>query len=308
MKILVGYDGSDCADAAIDDLARSGLGPGAQLLVVSAVDVWPHLPASSFQPLDQAALAQSAISVRRAHQLAAGAMEESRQLAQQGAARVSALLNDANVTSEARTEAPAAALLTMAQEWKSDLIVVGSHGRSALGRAMLGSVSQAVVTHAHCSVRVARRRKAPAGHGLRLIVGVDGSSYSAAAISAISMRHWPADTNVVVLVALDVRLALAMPVVEEQKADETGTPQWVKAMAEGAAAELRRAGLSAEVMMRYGDPKKVLVEEASAVDADCIFVGAKGYSRVGRLLLGSVSTAVSARAECSVEVIRAGGS
>ena len=39
-----------------------------------------------------------------------------------------------------------------------DLIVVGSHGRSALGRFMLGSVSQKVVTEAHCSVRVARGR------------------------------------------------------------------------------------------------------------------------------------------------------
>ena len=306
MKILVGYDGSECADAAIEDLARAGIGPNSEVMVLSGVDVWPHLPGSSFQEMDREAMAKSPLSVQRAHKLAAQAMEEARELAKQGAERVMKVIADAKVRSEARAEAPATALLGMAQEWRTDLLVVGSHGRSALGRAMLGSVSQAVVSNAHCSVRVARRRKASAGRGVRLVVGVDGSSNSAAAVSAIAMRSWPADTDVLVLVALDVRLALAMPAMGDQKADEEGTPEWVTAMAEGAAEELRRAGLSVESVLRYGDPKKVLVEEAKAVDADCIFVGARGHSRVQRLLLGSVSAAVSAKAQCSVEVVRAG--
>ncbi|HEV8379458.1 MAG TPA: universal stress protein [Tepidisphaeraceae bacterium] len=304
MRILLGYDGSDCADAAIEDLARAGIGSNCEVLVLSGVDVWPHLPASSFQELDRQAMVNSSLAVQRAHKLAGQAMEEARELAKQGAERIRKTLPDAKVKSETRPEAPATALLSMAEQWKPDLLVVGSHGRSALGRAMLGSVSQTVVTHAPCSVRVARRRKAPAARGVRLIVGVDGSSDSAAAVSAIAMRSWPADTDVVVLVALDVRLALAMPAID-QKADE-GTEMWVKAMAEGAAEELRRAGLGTETMLRYGDPKKVLVEEARAVDTDCIFVGARGFSRVQRLLLGSVSAAVSARAECSVEVVRSG--
>ena len=46
------------------------------------------------------------------------------------------------------------------------------------------------------------------------------------------------------------------------------------------------------------------LEEAERWGADCIFLGAKGHSRFERLLLGSVSTAVSARAHCSVEVVR----
>lgn len=306
MKILLGYDGSECADAAVDDLARAGVGADCQVLVLSAVDVWPELPASSFQELDPQANASSALAVQRAHQLAAQAMQEARELATQGAQRVSNAILGAKVSGEARPEAPATALLTMAHEWRADLVVVGSHGRWALGRAMLGSVSQAVVTHAPCSVRVARRRKTPVGRGLRLLVGVEGSSNSAAAISAIAMRTWPAETNVVVLVALDVRLALAMPVIEEQKEDQVGGEQWVKAMADAAADELRRAGLPAEIVLRHGDPKKVLLEEARATDIDCIFVGARGHSRVQRLLLGSVSSAVSAQAPCSVEVVRAG--
>ena len=50
--------------------------------------------------------------------------------------------------------------------------------------------------------------------------------------------------------------------------------------------------------------KSLLLEEAERWGADCIFVGARGLNRLERLLLGSVSTAVAARARCSVEVVR----
>ncbi|MFN8657431.1 MAG: universal stress protein [Candidatus Obscuribacterales bacterium] len=49
------------------------------------------------------------------------------------------------------------AIIDTAQDWHADLIVVGSHGRRGLSRFLLGSVSQAVVAHAPCSVAVIRR-------------------------------------------------------------------------------------------------------------------------------------------------------
>ena len=307
MKILIGYDGSQSADAAIDDLARAGIPAKSQVMVVSAVDVWPQLPASSFKELDKEAMVNRPVAVQRAHKLAAQAREEAGQLAAAGAQRVNGILGDATVAAEVRLEAPATAILTKAQEWQADLIVMGSQGRGALGRAMLGSVSQTVLSHAPCSVRVGRHRATPARPALRLIVGVDGSNNSASAVAAIAMRPWPAETDVLVLVALDVRLALATPAIEDRKTVQSGGEEWIRAMADGAANELRRSGLSVEVAVRHGDPKNVLLEEASAVDTDCIFLGARGQSRVQRLLLGSVSAAVSARAACSVEVIRGGG-
>jgi nucleotide-binding universal stress UspA family protein len=63
-------------------------------------------------------------------------------------------------------------------------------------------------------------------------------------------------------------------------------------------------GLDAAVMIRRGTPKHELLDEAESWQADCIFVGAKGVRGIDRLMLGSVSSAVSARAHCSVEVVR----
>jgi nucleotide-binding universal stress UspA family protein len=52
-------------------------------------------------------------------------------------------------------------------------------------------------------------------------------------------------------------------------------------------------------------PKRLLLSEAERWDADGVFVGARGLSRLERLLLGSVSMAAPPRAQCSVEVVRA---
>ena len=51
-------------------------------------------------------------------------------------------------------------ILDEAENWKADLIVVGSHGYRAWERFLLGSVSQAIVSHARCSVEVVRTREA----------------------------------------------------------------------------------------------------------------------------------------------------
>jgi nucleotide-binding universal stress UspA family protein len=62
--------------------------------------------------------------------------------------------------------------------------------------------------------------------------------------------------------------------------------------------------LVASPLIKEGDPKQLLCDEAERWGADCIFVGAKNLSRIDRFLLGSVSAAVAARAHCSVEVVR----
>lgn len=86
-------------------------------------------------------------------------------------------------------------------------------------------------------------------------------------------------------------------------ADEKNWDQ-VRLMFEPYAEKLRAAGLHAEVLIRRGHPADQILEEAHTWGADCIFVGAKGTRGIDRLLLGSVSSAVSARAHCSVEVVR----
>ena len=316
MRILIGYDGSNCAEAAIYDLRRAGLPADTEAVVMTSADVSPHLPASCYEPMDPQALAEQPQFIRTAHALAQAALAEAKTVASEGVRLVKAEFPTWKVESlTAGDFSPYRALIRKADEWRPDLVVVGSHGRSAAGRALLGSVSQNVLSHAICSVRVARFRedaRRVVGDPVRLVLGIDGSPDSAAAVSAVADRPWPDGSEVLVVIAIDPVTSLALAygppfgIFGPRMAVPGNDNAHARQIPESVAKELRRSGLSAVPVVENGDPKNVLLREAERFNADCIFVGAKGHSRLERFLLGSVSSAVAARAGCTVEVVRQG--
>src|SRR4029453_8274800 len=96
--------------------------------------------------------------------------------------------SDWTITVEAQADAPAWAIVKKAEAWRPDLIVVSSDDRSLLHRAVLGSGSQTVLTHAPGSVRIVRPRRSSAGTAQRLLIGVDGSPGADAAVAAVAAR------------------------------------------------------------------------------------------------------------------------
>jgi len=308
LKILIAYDGSECADAALEDLKNAGLPKTAEALVMTMADVF--LPPPINEEVDTTFPMTVPAGVRRAHERAERKLEEAGLMAKRASEQVKKSFPEWQVRREALADSPAWALIRTADEWKPDLLVVGAHGHSVLGgRLILGSVSQRVLYEASCPVRVARGPRRNAGSPLRLIIGVDNSEYSKAAVDAVCKRNWPTGTEVRLLAVVDTVMAItpdsSQPEVINwiEVGDEDNWEQ-VRQIFEPSAAKLRSAGLDAAVMIRRGNPKDEIVAEADGWGADCIFVGAKGMRGVDRLLLGSVSAAVSARANCSVEIVR----
>ena len=78
----------------------------------------------------------------------------------------------------------------------------------------------------------------------------------------------------------------------------------VEATLEAAAAEIRAAGVEAEVFPRQGDPADAILDVAEERGSDLIVVGNKGMTGAKRFLLGSVPNKVSHHAPCSVLIIR----
>ena len=142
---------------------------------------------------------------------------------------------------------------------------------------------------------------------LRILVGIDGSSHSKAAVQAIAKRRWPEGTQVRLLTVVDTVMLLGDQDEQEMKwleVDDVDKWDDVRALFKPEAEVLRASGLDAEVMIRRGHPTQQLLDEAETWVAHGIFVGAKGVRGIERLLLGSVSAALAARAHCSVEVVR----
>lgn len=308
MKILIGYDGSESADTALDDLRRAGLDIEAEALVMTVADVFVPLPndeeARNTVPMYMLP------AIKQAHARAKHKLQEAADLAKRVSEQISSIFPNWSISSVAEADSPAWALIRKADFWKPDLIVMGARGHSVFGgRLILGSISQRVLYEARCSVRIGRPVDKHPEKPLRLLIGVDSSEDSNAAVEAVCSRNWPNGTEVGLLAVVDTVMPLTANPSEPsdmkwlEVADESNWNQ-VREIFEPSAQRIRSAGLHAEVLIRRGNPADEILEEANTWGADCIFVGARGTRGIDRLLLGSVSSAVSARAHCSVEVVR----
>jgi nucleotide-binding universal stress UspA family protein len=302
MKILIGYDGSGYADAALDHLLRAGLPRRADALVISVAGRSLSEPPPSSYELVEAMQkvgpdSDSQPGVGKEESLAEA---EALALALQATKRLKTIFPDWDMraAAESHPDSPAWVLMQKADEWGADLIVVGSQGRSMLGRMILGSVSRKVATDAKCSVLVGRardeRRGEENGSAARIIIGLDGSESSDQVVRAVAARTWPGGS----LARLVTALVIAPGLNVEQQTERA------KELHQNATVLLRSAGLEVSSLTKINEPENLLIEEAESWQADCIFVGARGLGRVGRFLLGSVSTAVVSDAKCSVEIVR----
>ena len=309
MKILIAYDGSNDADAALEDLKRAGLGgvAGTEVLVMSLADVFVPPPSDE---ADNTVSLYVPEGIRLAHERARHKLDDAKALAKRASEQLQSAFPDWHVRYEAQADSPAWALIRTADQWKPDLIVMGAQGHAVFGgRLILGSISQRVLYEARCSVRIARNSHKERNDPVRVLVAVDNSPDSNAAVDAVCSRNWPKGSEVALIAVVDTVLAITPNPAEPslmkwiEVSDEANWDQ-VRRLFEPAAEKLRAAGLHAEVLIRRGHPPDQIIDEAHTWGADCIFLGAKGTRGIDRLLLGSVSSAVSARASCSVEVVR----
>jgi nucleotide-binding universal stress UspA family protein len=311
MRILIGYDGSEYSNAAVDDLKLAGLPDDSEVLIASVGDILMSSPELS-EIIGQSLTSRRVSSaLKRAETHAERVTKETKEAALRAKRRVQKLFPEWSVRADIMIGSPAWVLLDVANKWKADLVVVGSHGRSALKRLFLGSVSKRVVTDSQTSVRVARsHRRTNAGAPPRIIVGVDGSPAAEEAVYAVGQRVWEYGTEVRLIavddgappVSVTSRLPQAAAMINYYFENRDSR---VSEMLEWATNELNTIGLKTSVVTDRGDAKSVILAKAEEWNADSIFVGTRDFKNAfERFRLGSVSTAIVTRAPCSVEVVR----
>jgi nucleotide-binding universal stress UspA family protein len=272
MKILIAYDGSEFADAALEDLQRAGLDTEVEACVMTVADVFVPVPID--EDVENTVPMYIPQAIKRAHERAQHKLEEAADLAKQVSEQIGSIFPNWRISSDAEADSPAWALIRKADSWKPDLIVMGTRGRSVFGgRLILGSISQRVLYEARCSVRIARISDNHPDKPIRLLIGVDNSTDSNAAVEAVCNRHWPNGTEVGLLAVVDTVMPIASnpskPLTMKwiETADESNWNQ-VREIFEPAAQRIRSAGLHAEVLIRRGNPADEILDEAHTWDAD----------------------------------------
>jgi len=279
---------------------------------MTVAEVWlPPPPPSAFEIVEMARNPKGSRGLERRYMAGSQAVVDADKLATKAAERFQSNFPKWKVKHESAWGSATFELFSTAEDFNADLILVGSHGRSALGRFLLGSTSQWLLNEASCSVRIARGKVDEPDFPVRLVVGVDGSENANLAVEQLAARSWPEKSEVRVLTVvqpLEPTLVGELVPAIKQSVQECNQEEMAdsRRLVDRLAKQLReKGGLRAEGVVKIGDPKRVLVEYAEDWRADCIFIGATGLSnRIERFLLGSTAGAVAARAHCSVEIVR----
>jgi nucleotide-binding universal stress UspA family protein len=196
---------------------------------------------------------------------------------------------------------------------KVDLIVMGSHGHSALRNLLLGSVTNHVLARTLVPLLVLRHRETPTQDALRVGIAVDGSKYGRQAVKFV-LRHaalFGATPQITLLhVASDFAGALmpdmagiALPAYSE--ADLRKVQQQ---SCEAALAPARRlfakAGVPAAEVCLTGAPGDELAAFARKKKLDVLVMGSHGYGAFKAAVLGSVASRVMALSTVPLLLVR----
>jgi len=143
---------------------------------------------------------------------------------------------------------------------------------------------------------------------MKILVALDDSKSSEAALNAILSQFRPQDTQVRVVHVLQPIAVSAPPQMSAKYAPELEElGKQARELLERAANTLRAAGFQADFALEKGDIRLRITDVAAEWNADLIVLGSHGRSGIPRLLLGSVAEFVARNAGCSVEIVRAPG-
>jgi nucleotide-binding universal stress UspA family protein len=149
MRILLAVDDSEHSSAATQALSARPWPRGSAIRVLCVAQ--SYLPVSGPYGLYSSDVTQTYEEMSRS------LLEHAKKVIELTTAKLAAL--GLSIESKVREGDPRREIVEEAKDWRADLIIIGSHGRTGMQRWLLGSVAEHVVRHAPCSVEVVRQAK-----------------------------------------------------------------------------------------------------------------------------------------------------
>ena len=144
---------------------------------------------------------------------------------------------------------------------------------------------------------------------MKILLAVDGSKYSDAAVQAVASQLHKDKAEVLVLEVVEPRIISTPPQMAagyQPELAELMKEQFQQAQqsVERAAAALKAAGFNAKTRVVEAEARAGIIDTASEWHADLIVLGSHGRKGIERFMLGSVAESVARGAYCSVLIVR----
>ena len=191
---------------------------------------------------------------------------------------------------------PAEVIVSMAEEQKAELIVVGARGLGPIKERLLGSVSHRILTLAPCATLIVN---GPVKAMKQILLPLEGSFDAEAAVRFLQLKPFQEPVALTLMTVLpsteppwpgDAKAAAASTEILEKQAE------YVESVAE----RLRAIGYQAHGVAVVGTPSAMILQQATTLRSDLILMGTRGRKGITRFVLGSVSHAVLHKMPCPV--------
>ncbi|MBS2005233.1 MAG: universal stress protein [Cyanobacteria bacterium SZAS LIN-5] len=290
MRILFATDLSPHSQASADALISMRYGRNDEIKVLTVVEL--------FEPFFAVHAAEAA--------------EQAQAHVQSVAATILQHLPYCKVSAESLAGYPDQVIIDTAAAFKADLIVIGSHGRSALTRFLWGSTSRAVALNAACPVRIVKN-----GHQTRspknVVIALDESparsEQTEYVIEHVLKASWPDGVRYKCVTALKKEHGSVLlnhnsedSLLKEAKALKAGVEEALQNHVARLNSEFGDNCACYEIV--YGDAREQIINAAEAFEAGLIVLGSHSQRTYKDIVFGSVADAVSSHAECSVEIVK----
>lgn len=283
LGLVVGVDGSSASNAAVAWAARDAAMRNVPLTLVHMLST--YVPTFPQIPLPGGVAVWQEEDARLV-------LEEAAKLARESAG------GSVVIGTELKSSPPIPTLVQLSED--ADMVVVGSHGRGAVGRALLGSVSSGVLRGAACPVAIIPADEPDIREDAPVLVGIDGSpaselataiAFDEASRRGVDLRAVHAWSNVEIL---DLG-GLDWPALQEESE---------QILAERLAGwQERYPDVAVQRLVVCDRPARELVNQSKS--AQLVVLGSRGRGGIARVLLGSVSNAVVHSVHTPIIVARA---
>lgn len=298
MKILVPIDGSEFSKHSIEFVCSRttllGHDPSIELLSVQ-----PPVPSRASNTVGKGALDD--YYKEESDSVLKPAIEE---------------LKNAGVKAQARFAVGEAAptIVKVAKDTETDLIIMGSHGRSALKGLLLGSVTNSVLALCEIPVLILRNKEAPTSDSLKVGIAVDGSKYGAAAVNYILKNNDLFGNNPIFYllnvvsdyagVVMPDMAGMALPTMSENEVRAMQQEAFDEAVGPYRK-EFSEKGFNTREICLVGNPGDEIAAYAKKERLDVIVMGTRGYGAFKAAVLGSTATRIAAISDTPLLVIQA---